>query len=301
MRDHKREPHYPVTVDPVTLPISAGSRFFRAPTPGRPGLVMFLNAGDPPLDVLRDLVHMFDECRVDCLELAVPFPNSPTDGPVVQRSARRALGQGAELDGVLNFINEIRAELNHLKVVLLADWGYTVKPVGLHDFLIRVQHSGSDGLLVHGVPPLVRSGYYEDAHRLALPIVTTCYVNSTSTVLEEAGRHASAYLYLVSRYGRTGTGRAPEYSALSRVLATLRTMTEARIAVGFGVATRADLEAMGAIGADAVIVGSAGVLRVERALAGNRNVVEVFREFLDELRPDLHRDPPRRPAPLRVT
>lgn len=228
---------------------------------------------------------MLDYCRVDCLELAVPFPNSPTDGPVIQRSAQRALGHGVGLDEVLNFIDDIHAELKHLKVVLLADWSYTVKPVGLPDFLARVRHSGSNGLLVHGLPPRLRPGYYEAAHRAGLPIVTTCYANSAVNVLAEVGRYASAYLYLVSRYGRTGTGPVIDYPALSGVLATLRTMTEARIAVGFGVATRADLDALRAVGADAVIVGSAGVARVESALADRRNVVDVLHEFLDDLRP----------------
>lgn len=275
------------SLHPLVLPTSTKSEFFNASPPGEPGLAMFLNAGDPPLDVLRDLVHMLDYCRVDCLEIAVPFPNSPTDGPVIQRSARRALDHGVGLDEVLSFINGIHAELKHLKVVLLADWSYTVKPVGLPDFLVRVQHSGSDALLVHGLPPRLRPGYYEAARRLGLPIVTTCYANSAVNVLADAGRHASAYLYLVSRYGRTGTGPAADYPALSGVLATLRRMTEARIAVGFGVATRADIEATRAVGADAVIVGSAGVSRVESALAGSRNVVDVLYEFLGELRPKL--------------
>ena len=272
---------------PLTWHAGTRSGFFEATPPGQPGLVMFLNAGDPPLNVLRDVVHMLDDCQVDCLELAVPFPDSPTDGPVIQRSARRALEHGVGLDEVLNFMGEIRPGLKHLQVVLLADWSYTVKPVGLADFLTRVQHSGSDGLLVHGLPPRSRPGYYEVADRLGLPIVTTCYANSAVSVLAEAGRHASAYVYLVSRYGRTGTGPATDFSALSNVLATLRTVTQARIAVGFGVATRADVAAMHAVGADAVIVGSAAVSRVESALAGDRNVVDVLHEFLGGLRPRL--------------
>ena len=53
---------------------------------GRPGLALFLNAGDPPFDVFRELVLRLDAHRVDCLELAVPFPNSPSDGPVISSS-----------------------------------------------------------------------------------------------------------------------------------------------------------------------------------------------------------------------
>lgn len=270
---------------PLMSPTGTRSDFFSAPPPGEPGLAIFLNAGDPPLDVLPDLVHMLDDCRVDCLELAVPFPDSPTDGPVIQRSAQRALQHGIELNNVLEFISGTRPGLKHLKIVLLADWSYTVKSFGLPGFVGRVRDAGSDALLVHGLPPRLRASYYEVAHQLAQPIVTTCYANSTDDVLREAGRHASAYLYLVSRYGRTGTRAATDHSALSTTLSFLRTVTVARIAVGFGVATRAHIETMRTVGTDAVIVGSAGVLRVESALAHNRNVVEVFHEFLGDLRP----------------
>ena len=67
----------------------SAAAFFAEPPPGRPGLAVFLNAGDPPLDVLQELVLRLDHLRVDCLELAVPFPNSPSDGPVIRESADR--------------------------------------------------------------------------------------------------------------------------------------------------------------------------------------------------------------------
>ena len=129
------------------------SAFFTDRPEGRPGLAIFLNAGDPPLDVFRELVLLLDACRVDCLELAIPFPNSPTDGPVIQESASRALANGTDREAVLGFIEEIRPELNHLKIALLADWRYSIRDVGLPDFLQRTKASGADGVLVHALPP----------------------------------------------------------------------------------------------------------------------------------------------------
>ncbi len=127
--------------------------FFSDRQPGRPGLALFLNAGDPPLDVFRDLVLLLDEAKVDCLELAIPFPNSASDGPVIRASASRALEDGIDRDAVLEFVQGIRPELRHLKIALLADWSYSIKPAPLQEFLERVQAAGADGLLVHGLPP----------------------------------------------------------------------------------------------------------------------------------------------------
>jgi tryptophan synthase alpha chain len=257
--------------------------FFSDRQPGRPGLALFLNAGDPPLDVFRELVLMLDESRVDCLELAIPFPNSASDGPVIRASASRALEDGIDREAVLEFVHGVRPELSHLKIALLADWSYSIKGTPMNEFLERVQATGADGLLVHGLPPRLKAQYWEAADQVGLPIVTTCYATSDEAVLNEAAEHGSAYIYLVAAYGRSGTVGPPDHSALVPVIETLRGQTEVPIAVGFGVKDKSHIEGLGAVGADAAIVGSTCVARVTEARAAGRDVVEDFRELLVEL------------------
>jgi tryptophan synthase alpha chain len=255
------------------------SPFFATRRTGDIGLAVFLNAGDPPLDLLEDLVFLLDECRVDCLELAVPFPNSASDGPVIRRSARRALDNGIDLDTVLTFVENVRPRLSHLKIALLADWSHTVKAMPLREFLIHVQSARADALLIHALPPRLRQKYYETAQLLGQPIVTTCYAASSSTVLDEAACHGSAYVYLAAHYGRTGAA-SPDYHALGPVIGTLRQRTEIPIAVGFGVKDRSHLDALREVGADAAIVGSAGIACIERAILAHRDVLKETRAFL---------------------
>jgi tryptophan synthase alpha chain len=257
--------------------------FFADRQPGRPGLALFLNAGDPPLDIFRSLVHMLDEARVDCLELAIPFPNSASDGPVIRASASRALEDGIDREKVLDFIARVRPELSHLKIALLADWSYSIKGTPMKDFLQRVQAAGADGLLVHGLPPRLKPEYYEAAGTVDLPIVTTCYATSNEDVLNEAADHGSAYIYLVAAYGRSGTVGPPDHSALIPVMETLRARTDVPVAVGFGVKDKSHIDGLGAVGADAAIVGSTCVARVTAARDAGRDVVEDFRGLLTEL------------------
>ena len=56
-----------------------------------------------------------------------------------------------------------------------------------------------------------------------------------------------------------------------------------RLAVGFGVKNRGHIEGLGAVGADAAIVGSTCVARVAQARAQGRDVVEDFRGLLVDL------------------
>jgi tryptophan synthase alpha chain len=259
------------------------AQFFADRREGQPGIALFLNAGDPPLDVFEDLVLLLDQNRVDCLELAIPFPNSATDGPVIRDSADRALADGVDREAVLSFIERVTPQLSHLKIALLADWSYSIKPMRMPEFLELVKSSGAHGLLVHGLPPRLREQYYEAAKAVDQPIVTTCYATSEPAVLDEAAEHGSAYIYLVAAYGRSGTVGPPDHSALVPVMERLRGKADVPIAVGFGVKTREHIEELGAVGADAAIVGSSCVARVTAARDAGRDVVEDFRGLLVEL------------------
>jgi tryptophan synthase alpha chain len=259
--------------------------WFSGRPPGEPGLAVFLNAGDPPLDALPDVVRMLDQSRVDCLELAVPFPDSVTDGPLVRRSARRALHNGVELRHVLRFVAAVRPSLRHLRIALLADWSHTVRPAPVADFLSRVHDCGADAVLLHALPPRLAPDYHVAARRIGLPVVATCYATSADRVRESAARSASAFVYLAAGYGRTGTPPPSGFAGLTGVIRELHEHTGAPVAVGFGVRTRADVVTVHEAGADSVIVGSAAVARVEHALATTRDVVVELRRLLHELRP----------------
>ncbi|QWF84045.1 tryptophan synthase subunit alpha [Amycolatopsis sp. CA-230715] len=257
--------------------------FFAAP-PGKPGLALFINAGDPPLPVLPELIRMLDESEVDCLELAVPFPDSCTDGPVVRRSASRALAAGTDLRGTLDVVAEARAGLEHLRIAVLADWSHTVKPLGVEDFLGLLGDAGADAVLVHGLPPLLREKYYEAAADRAVPVVTTCYPSSDERTARESARHASAYLYLVAHYGRTGSAPSGGHAGLAPVIDALRASATVPIAVGFGVKGAREIDGVRAAGADAAIIGSAAVSVVERAAAEGTDVVGALAQFVAEIR-----------------
>ncbi|WP_308355668.1 tryptophan synthase subunit alpha [Streptomyces sp. ODS05-4] len=253
------------------------------PEPG--GLALFLNAGDPPLDRFDELALMLDQEGVDCLELAVPFPDSVTDGPVIRRSADRALALGTGLDEVLAAIARVRPYLSRLRIALLADWSHTLKHRDPAATAADIAAAGADGLLVHALPPRLRAAHLATARAAGLPVVTTCYAQSPPATRAGAAAEATAYLYLVAHYGRSGTAPAAGHAALAGAVAELRAHTTSPIAVGFGVRTREDAQAVHGTGADAVIVGSAAVARIESALHTGRDPVAELRAFVRSVQP----------------
>ncbi|MGW2253352.1 tryptophan synthase subunit alpha [Kitasatospora sp. NPDC001660] len=266
---------------------------------GRPALALFLNAGDPPAR-LADLARMLDDEGVEVLELAVPFPNSPTDGPVIRRSAARALAAGTTLDTVLTELADLVPHLRRLKIALLADWSHSLRRPGPQAAVRAIAAAGAHALLVHALPPRQRPAWQQACHTAGLAQVTTCYATSAPDVLTEAARTAEgAYVYLVAHYGRSGTAPAAGHRTLKATVTALHEAAPATpVAIGFGVRTAADLQAVAQTGAHGAVIGSAAVERVERALTSGTDPVQALRTFLHELRPP---HPPRAGGPTRTT
>ena len=68
---------------------------------GKQGLIPFLTAGDPNLDVTTELMVELARAGAVIIELGMPFSDPMADGPVIQRASERALRHGFGLEAVL--------------------------------------------------------------------------------------------------------------------------------------------------------------------------------------------------------
>jgi tryptophan synthase alpha chain len=75
----------------------------------KPGLVVYLAAGDPSTEATRSIALAAIDAGADVIELGVPFSDPLADGPVIQRASDRALARGTRLKDVLALAGEIRA------------------------------------------------------------------------------------------------------------------------------------------------------------------------------------------------
>ncbi|HSS44953.1 MAG TPA: tryptophan synthase subunit alpha, partial [Thermoanaerobaculia bacterium] len=71
-----------------------GRAFEGARRRNRAAFIPYLMAGDPSPDATVGLARALEEAGADILELGIPFSDPVADGPVLQRSAARALAQG---------------------------------------------------------------------------------------------------------------------------------------------------------------------------------------------------------------
>lgn len=236
-----------------------GDAFERGRREGRAVLVAYLMAGDPDITTTERLALACVRGGANILELGIPFSDPIADGPEIQAAGHRALKAGTRPRDVL----DLSARLARQTAVPLVLMTYLnpVLAIGLDAFTMRAAGAGVDGLIVPDLS-LEDSGEVRgttDTHGIDLvQLVAPSSSPGRARALAAASR---GFLYVVARYGTTGTrSRLPE--DLPGRLIELRSMSRLPLAVGFGVSSVDHVRALAAAGADGVVVGSAIVQRV---------------------------------------
>ena len=257
------------------------ARFRALREQGRAALVPFVTAGDPDPDVTRRLLPRLVDAGADVIELGIPFSDPMADGPVIQRAGERALAAGMSLAGVLDIVRGFRAGDSATAVVLM---GYLnpILAMGPERFARGAAAAGVDGVIVVDMPP-------EEGEPLLAALrqhgIDPVFLLSPTTSIERMRRIASeatGFLYYVSLKGITGAGHL-DTAAVAEALAGVRAVSDLPVGVGFGIAD-ADTARRVASVADAVVVGSAIVRRIEDALDEPELIPDHVAAFVAELR-----------------
>jgi tryptophan synthase alpha chain len=246
--------------------------------PKKPGLVVYVTAGDPNLAVTRDVALAVIDAGADVLELGVPFSDPLADGPVIQAASQRALEQGTSLAQVLKLAAELR-KLRPSAGMIAFSYLNPILRMGLKTFCERAAAAGLDGALVTDLTVEEADEYLSLVRAQNLATVFLAAPTSTDERLKKIAAVSRGFLYAVSRAGVTGAREQVSGDA-SKLVARLRHYTDIPIAVGFGISNRAQVSAVGEF-ADAAVVGSALVAAVHKA--GAKNAARVAGEFVRQL------------------
>src|SRR3954468_24226962 len=112
----------------------------------KPGLVVYVTAGDPSLEVTRDSAVAAIDAGADVIELGVPFSDPLGDGPVIQRASERSLSRGTRMKDVLQVARDIRAARAQAGLILFTYLNPILR-YGLARFADDAKAAGADGVL----------------------------------------------------------------------------------------------------------------------------------------------------------
>jgi tryptophan synthase alpha chain len=251
--------------------------FVRARGEGRAAFIAYVTAGDPTPAATVGLARALSRAGADVLELGVPFSDPIADGPVLQRSASRALARGTTLDTVFSIARRIDRATD-LALVLFSYFNPILRH-GLERTAREAKGAGFDGVLVTDLPPEEARPARAVFRRAGLDTVFLVSPTSPAPRMREAARLSSGFLYVVSRPGTTGARRALP-ADLPRTLSRARSAAGSLpIAVGFGISSPATVRAAAAL-ADGVVVGSAIVRTAAAGRDRNRRVESFARSLV---------------------
>jgi tryptophan synthase alpha chain len=226
----------------------------------RPSLVAYLTCGDPDLSTSREIALAAIGAGADVIELGVPFSDPVADGPVIQRASERALRHGTSLLQVLTLAKEIRQRSE--TGLIIFTYLNPILRMGMARFSAAAQDAGIDGALITDLPVEEARDYLTEMRKRNLATVFLAAPTSTDARLKQIAHASTGFVYAVSRTGVTGARQQMPEDA-TKLVTRLRRYTDLPVAVGFGISTAAQFQAVGKF-ADAAVVGSAIVEIIAR-------------------------------------
>jgi tryptophan synthase alpha chain len=228
----------------------------------KPGLVVYLTAGDPSVEITRDIALAAIDAGADVIELGVPFSDPLADGPVIQRASERAVARGTSMADVLRIAGEIRAARPNAGLVIFTYLNPVLR-YGFSRFADDAAAAGADGVLIIDMIVEEAGEYLAQMNRVGLAPIFLAAPTSPDERLEAIATHAKGFIYAISRVGITGKQQSMTTDAAALV-ARIRRWTGLPVAVGFGIST-AEHVAQVAEFADVAVIGSAIVELIERS------------------------------------
>lgn len=202
-------------------------------------------------------IHLerIDGAGADIIEIGVPFSDPVADGPVIEDASRDALARGVSLKWILDGLKARKGQFS-AKLVLM---GY-VNP------FINTAWTGSPGMrwkrasTASSCPdmPLEESGMFRKAFApYGLTLVTLVAPNTSVERMKEYKPCTEGFVYVVSVLGTTG-GKADLEQSVAETMRRARSVFDVPLALGFGLQTPDQLEALPEDARpDAAVLGSA--------------------------------------------
>lgn len=246
-------------------------------------LIGYVMAGDHKPELTPKIADALIEGGVDILELGLPFSDPIADGPTIQAASARALAAGTTPVIVLETVKAIKKK-HDLPIVVMTYYNPVFK-MGLEKFFALAETCKVDGTIIPDLP-LEEAGEYKMA--AASRGVDTVFLAAPSTSdkrLVALVGSTSGFLYLVSRFGVTGTKTQVKASTIS-LISHVKEYTGSKVplAVGFGVSKPDHVRDILAAGADGVIVGSAFVNIISKNLENGAKMQLKLKETARKLK-----------------
>lgn len=234
-------------------------------------LVLFLTAGDQPLEELPDIIDHLTEAGADVIEVGIPFSDPFGEGPTIQASSQRALENGATPQAILEAVS--RSSNRKAPLVTMGYYNPVLR-YGLSEFARASRNSGVSGTIISDLTPDESDKWCEASAEAGIETIFLAAPTSSEERVLQVAKRSTGFVYVVSRTGVTGAeNQVP--ADVTGLVQKVKSLTDKPVCVGFGVSTPDHVRMVCQV-ADGAVVGSALVNRLHEQWPGNKASIAAF-------------------------
>lgn len=239
-------------------------------------------AGYPSMDISKKLLYLMAESGVDFIEIQIPFSDPVADGPTIMRANQLSLEGGTTVEDCFRLMRKVALVrgISDKPKFLFMTYFNVIHHYGVERFCKKAAGCGCYGLIVPDMPidEEPQEKYLENCKKYGLNAIQVISPLTPEHRLKMIAKVASGFVYCVSRFGTTGQGAALN-PKLSAYLKKVKKYIDLPLAVGFGISSKAHVEAVWKE-ADIAVIGSK-IINILNDGGGDLKKVE---EFLKRLR-----------------
>ncbi|MFJ4741210.1 tryptophan synthase subunit alpha [Streptomyces sp. NPDC088775] len=218
-----------------------------------PAFGAYLPAGFPAPGLDIEILQMLSAAGADVLEVGLPHPHAPLDGPVITAANQRSLEHGTQIQDVFTTVRRA-AETTQASVLVMTYWE-PVRAHGLRRFARELADAGAAGALIPDLPAAAAAVWAVAARAAGLHNLQFTPRQANDTELSQVTAAASGWLYAPAATGRTGYQGHLDIAALTAFTHRLKRLSDVPIVTGVGISTP-ELAEQVAPHAAGVVVGS---------------------------------------------
>lgn len=247
---------------------------------GKKAFIPFVTAGDPDLEFTAQVLRELIKRGSSLCEVGIPYSDPIADGPVIQDSYTRALGQKIKVADILSTLRGVSPQS---PAPLLTMVSYAIiHRYGVSRYVEESKAAGLGGLIVPDLLVEESADLAAICRKSDLSLVQLITPTTSQERALQIARNATGFIYYVSVTGITGERSALPQELIDR-LGWLREQTPVPVCVGFGISTPEHVRQLSPV-ADGVIVGSAIVRRITAGLERPRDaVIREIGEYAESL------------------
>jgi tryptophan synthase alpha chain len=241
-------------------------------------LSIYFTAGFPVLNDTLRIIKALEKHGADMIEIGMPFSDPVADGPVIQKSSKKALENGMSLEILFEQLKDLR-DLTDMPVILM---GYLnpVYKMGMEKFLEKCSEVQIDGVILPDLPAEVYEKEYlelfrdREIHNILLITPQTPHER-----IIKLSNLSDGFLYMVSSYSTTGVvdGFGDRQIEYFKRIKSMELPTPALI--GFGISDHKTFDIAGKYAAGAII-GTAFI----KAIVQEGSMDEKVKNFIKKIK-----------------